>query len=417
MKQRIIIGFLVLLVQQIYGQTVYSNKVYNPNIKSIEFYPDGDPLGEAVLFLNEDIPLILAFDDLADDYKDFTYTFIHCDANWNKSELMPNEYLDGYTEDYVVDYAFSQNTKVPYVHYSIEIPNENIQFRFSGNYIVKVYPNEDSDHPIFTKRFYVVDPQCSIGGNVIAPSNPELKHSAQEVNFKVNISMLNSLFPSREIQVQLQQNGRTDNVISNMQPLSILDGKMDFNLQKDNVFPGLNNFRIFDISSLAYNTEYVYHINRSGDVDDVELILSKSRARSPYSNNPSQYGKFYINTKDYSDASTEAEYALVHFLFSSPTPLMDELVLLGDFNQWDCTQKLDYNYASKTYQTTILLKQGFYSYMYALKQKNTNTCNIAAIEGSHFQTPNNYFVRVYYRAPGTTYDQLVGWEQIINYTE
>ena len=413
----IFVSFTLLLTKA-QGQTVFSDHIFTENIKTVQLYPENNPLSEAVLFLNEQQSLILKFDELDSDYRDFAYTLIHCDTKWQESDLSPNEYLDGYTEAYIQDYQFSQNTKVPFVHYNLSVPNYDIQIRYSGNYILKVYPEGEPENPIFTKKLYVANPLCSIGGNVLASSNPETRNTAQEISFKVNISALNSRFPSREITTQIQQNGRYDNQINQLEPLSIQDGILDFDLQKENIFLGLNTFRFFDFSSLTYNSEYVYSIDRIGNIDEVELLLAKKRIHTPYKNEPTQFGKFYIESKDYSNSDSEAEYALVHFLLSSENPYPDgDVYLIGGFDLWNTNHKLTYDYTSKLYHAKILLKQGFYSYQYALKKKGESKIDVAAIEGSFFQTPNSYFVRVYYRAPGTTFDQLVGWQEIKNYNE
>ncbi len=418
MQQIFVLIFLFSYIINIQGQTVFFDKAFEENIKTIELYPENNRMGEPIISLSEQIPLVLVFDELDNDYRTFTYTLIHCDAQWQQSELSKNEYLDGYTEAYIEDYQFSKNTKIPYIHYSIKIPNNDIQIRYSGNYILKVYPESEPDNPILTKKFFVVDPQCTIGGQIIAASNPELRNNAQEIKFKVNISALNSRFPSREITTQIQQNGRYDNQINQLQPLSIKDEILDFDLQKENILPGLNTFRFFDFSSLSYNSEYVYSIDRSKNIDEVELLLSKFRAKKPYKNEPTLFGKFYIDTKNYNDADTESEYALVHFLLSSENPIEDNGVyLLGGFDLWSMSQKLNYDYSSRFYHAQVLLKQGYYSYLYAVKKSSDNNADVELIEGSFFQTPNTYFIRVYYRAPGTTYDQLVGWQEIKNHDE
>ena len=146
--------------------------------------------------------------------------------------------------------------------------------------------------------------------------------------------------------------------------------------------------------------------------------ISKKRVNTPYKNEPTQFGKFFIESKDYSDADSEAEYALVTFLLSSENPYTDrDVYILGGFDLWRLSNKLSYDYNSKVYHTKILLKQGYYSYQYALKKKGENKADVASIEGSFFQTPNSYFIRVYYRAPSTTFDQLVGWQEIKNYND
>jgi hypothetical protein len=399
-----------------YAQNVFRDQVFNEQIKSIELHPLNKPMGEALIFLNDPEPLLLKFDEIDADYQDYTYTFIHCDAQWKASDLSQNEYLDGYLESYITDYKFSKNTKVPYIHYSLQFPNSDIQFRYSGNYILKVYPEGKADQPLFTKRFYVVDSQCNIGGSLIPASNPEIRNTAQEINFQVNITNLHSQFPSREITTQIQQNGRFDNQINRIEPLSIKDGILNFNLQKGNTFPGLNTFRFFDFSNLALNSEYVYHIDQTKAIDEVELLISDFRARRPYKNEPTQFGKSYIETKNYQDSDSEAEYAFVQFLLKSSEELAGgDVYVLGDFDLWSMSHKMTYDLKSNLYHTKILLKQGYYSYLYAFKKRSAKQADVSRIEGSYFQTPNNYFIRVYYRASGTTYDRLVGWQEISNY--
>ncbi|MDA3905315.1 MAG: DUF5103 domain-containing protein [Bacteroidales bacterium] len=410
--------FFFSFMISIHGQTVFSDQIFKENIKTVELYPENNRLGEPLIFLNDINSLILKFDELDSDYRVYAYTLIHCDAQWQMSDLSSNEYIDGYIESYIEDYQFSNNTKIPFIHYSLQIPNNYMQIRYSGNYILKVYPEGDDENPILTKKLYVVNPLCTIGGNIIASSNPEIRNTVQEISFKVNISALNSRFPSREIITQVQQNGRYDNQINQLKPLSILDGILDFDLQKENIFPGLNTFRFFDFSSLNYNSEYVYSINKSGNIDEIELLLAKSRANKPFKNEPTQFGKFYVETKNYEDVDTEGEYALVHFMLSSENPIPDgEVYLLGNFDLWSLSQKLNYDYSSQIYHTQVLLKQGYYSYQYAIKKKGKSKVDVATIEGSFFQTPNSYFIRVYYRAPGTTFDQLVGWQEIKNFDD
>ena len=330
MKKIIIFLFFLAVLNPLCAQPVFRDNIFNDNVKTVQLFPENNFFGEAVIFLDNEIPLILKFDEIESDYRSYSYTFIHCDANWKQSDLAPNEYLEGYSEAYIVDYKFSKNTKIPFVNYSLQIPNDDIRIRYSGNYILLVYPENDLENPIFTKRFYVIEPSCTIAGNIVAASNPEQRNSAQEINFKINISQTNSRFPSREITTQIQQNGRFDNQILDLKPLSIKDDILDFNLQKGNIFKGLNTFRFFDFSSLSYNSEYVYSIDRSRNIDYIELILSKFRANTFYKNEPSQFGKFFIDTKEYSDKDSEGEYALVHFLLASENPIPDsDIYILG----------------------------------------------------------------------------------------
>jgi hypothetical protein len=98
-----------------------------------------------VIQLNSEESLTLSFDDLDADYKYYGYTVIHCNANWEESDLKQNEYIDGYYDDEIWDYATSLNTTRKYTNYLIELPTDNLRIKKSGNYILRVYVDKNED--------------------------------------------------------------------------------------------------------------------------------------------------------------------------------------------------------------------------------------------------------------------------------
>ena len=66
----------------------------------------------------------------------------------------------------------------------------------------------------------------------------------------------------------------------------------------------------------------------------------------------------------------------------------------------------------KKYEKKIQLKQGYYNYSYAVYDSLTNFVDIQHIEGSHYQTKNDYFIYVYYKQINDSYDQLIGFLKI-----
>ena len=53
------------------------------------------------------------------------------------------------------------------------------------------------------------------------------------------------------------QNRRWDNAIRNLKPNNIHDNVLDYDYDKENVFPGGNEFRYFDIRTTSHNGENV----------------------------------------------------------------------------------------------------------------------------------------------------------------
>lgn len=407
------------ITYKIYAQANW-DQYFTDMVETVQLYPPGDILGDPFLVLNDpDSKLLLSFDGFGEEYFQLEYTLIHCDADWKESDLLPSEYIEGYTESYINDYQYSVNTKQAYIHYRQEIPGDNMKLTKSGNYILKVYPEDQEDKPVFIKRFMVIDQQTSIGGKINRASDPSLRKTHQEVDFEVNFSKLGSMFPSKEIRVFVRQNGRWDNMIKDLQPLSISNGIMDFNLDnKTNLFPGLNTFRYFDFTSQKYNSEYIDHIDVSGEIDRIYLLADEPRRNPDYIDNPDFHGAYYIESKDWGNSRIESEYSDVFFSLNYPVPLLDgEVYILGELTNWNITpyNKMQYNYETKAYETTLYLKQGYYSYLYAFLPTDSKVADVAFFEGSHFETQNLYYVFVYYRAPGTTYDQLVGIQVFLDY--
>ena len=66
-----------------------------------------------------------------------------------------------------------------------------------------------------------------------------------------------------------------------------------------------------------------------------------------------------------------------------------------------------YNQESGLFEARIMFKQGFFNYTYVAVDKNYRI-NPYKVEGSFYQTENEYTVIVYYRKFGDRYDQAIG---------
>jgi hypothetical protein len=70
---------------------------------------------------------------------------------------------------------------------------------------------------------------------------------------------------------------------------------------------------------------------------------------------------------------------------------------------------MTYNYEEKCYEATLLLKQGFYNYLYVFAGSGGDKGDPSVIEGNKWETPNEYLLLVYHREPGDITDKLIGW--------
>ena len=91
--------------------------VFNERVKSLQVRLASDETAPPVIMIDTGDHLIFSFDHLAEERSYLRYRLIHCNADWQPSILVDSEFLDGFNEGRIDDYAFSQMTTTHYVHY------------------------------------------------------------------------------------------------------------------------------------------------------------------------------------------------------------------------------------------------------------------------------------------------------------
>jgi hypothetical protein len=61
---------------------------------------------------------------------------------------------------------------------------------------------------------------------------------------------------------------------------------------------------------------------------------------------------------------------------------------------------------------TLLLKQGYYNYLYVTKPVNGTVVDFSNTEGNYWGTENNYTILVYYRPFGARADECIGYSTL-----
>jgi len=95
----------------------YQNSVFREGIKSVQLYRDGFENSNPQYTLGTDATLVFKFDDLAEEAKNYTYTIIHCDADWNESYMQQCEYQTNLFDLPITDYGFTNNTTVIFFNF------------------------------------------------------------------------------------------------------------------------------------------------------------------------------------------------------------------------------------------------------------------------------------------------------------
>jgi len=409
--------FLLLLTIQIavaqQQQFVYENKVYQPQIKTVQCYNAQKEQSLPVIALKSNERLVFSFDDLNAGSKNYWYTIEHCTSDWKSSRLSTIDYLESLSEDRITEYKYSFGTIQKYTHYQLTLPNTQIRPKISGNYILKVYEEGNQQKPVISQQFYVVDNLVNIGVDVVASSQVSLRFSNQKINFTI-LHQMPIQNPYTDLKAIVMQNGNPQTAILNTKPNFIRPGSLAYNELNSNDFVAGNEFRKFDIRSLRYKGDNVQDIIKD-TTTSVILFQDINTSKAKYSNLIDENGSFFIRNKEGSDDPTEGDYASVMFTLNAvpPTPNGDVYVT-GRFNNYILNEanKLSFDSSRKRFYGNILLKQGLYDYKYVWLNKDTGKIDQAVFEGSFFETLNTYQVFAYYKKPGMRWEELIGYSNV-----
>ncbi|MBL6730709.1 MAG: DUF5103 domain-containing protein [Bacteroidia bacterium] len=401
----LVLSSLYSLGQRVYDNTCYDDKVATVILqKNIGIY---DPL--PVLNLGSTESLKLSFDMLDPQNEFLNYSIIHCNRNWMPSDLQPMDYVNGNTMGEITDYKFSTNTYQTYTHYSLNFPTEEMALTKSGNYILKVFRNFDEEDILLTRRFMVVDIQTKISSTIKSATVPEFRFSHQEVDFSVNYLGFDIPNPFLDVNVTILQNNSWNNAITNLKPQFVNNNELSFNYENENLFPGTNEFRFFDIRSLRFFSNNV--IKKYIDsVQNVVLRPEESKAYLNYVRWIDYNGKRDIFNSDGMNLVEDGDYALVHFNFKSNNlEDMGEIFVYGELTDWQLKDefKMTYSPELNMYTCPVLLKQSYYNYHFILRDKD-GKIDYSFTEGNHQETENDYTILVYHKNVFYGYDEIIG---------
>jgi hypothetical protein len=395
----------------------YEDAVFKEDIKTVQMYRYGFELSNPVWEMGEETPLVFMFDDLSGEVKDYYYTIVHCDADWNESFILQSDYLEGFFDNPLNDYARSFNTSFNYINYQLYLPNDNVNFKVSGNYALVVYEANNKEDIVLSKRFYVLEPLVEIHGAVKRATTDAFKGENQEVDFSVFHEKLNIINPREEVKVVIQQNNRWDNAVKNLQPLFIRDRALIYDYNRENVFAAGNEFRYFDNRTNRVNGENVASTEFHRPYYHKTLMPDEVRVNKPYFPYKEMNGQYVVESQDreVEDFNTECDYTFVHFTLPLESILLGGSVnVFGELNNWNANKsnEMTWNFDTGAYELTMLLKQGYYNYIYVYVPPGASAADHTALEGSFWETDNDYQIFVYYRELSGRYDRLIGYRQL-----
>lgn len=382
-------------------------------LQSLRIEVNGEWDSDPVMLLAERQWLEISFDDLQHDYVRYTYTITHCNADWTQSELLESDYMIGFNGSRIEDYEPSKGTAMLYNHYSLRIPNENVQrLLVSGNYRVDIREDGD-DTPIATACFSIVDPKVGITIEPTSNTDLDAYDSHQQVNFSVNYSTYKIDHPEQDLHYTVLQNGRWDNSVTTLQhPTYVRNHELIFIHNRSLIFPAGNEWRRMEILDDNVPTMRIDSMTLEGNLYNAYVMPDQQRTSYLYDQD--QNGRTYIRNDEDVESTSESEYYITHFRLDMPEVYGGSLYLCGQFSNglFDERHRMEYDVLAHAYQIQLPLKQGSYNYMYLFVPDGTTCGQTAPSEGDFYQTENEYAIYVYHRPFGERYDHLIGYQKV-----
>ena len=382
-------------------------------IRTVQCYPAGSPAAEPVIEIGSGQQLAFSFDDLSADVNTYTYKIVHCDPDWNSSNLSPFTYLNGFFSNPLDNYEYSYNTQVQYTRFSLLLPNSEVSMKISGNYLLQVYNDNNPDSAVISQRFSVLEKKVAITPAVVNSTNPTSLYTSQQLNFSVTYDNLQIYNPVRDVRVYVTQN-QDPNTRRNFDPTFVRQNQLVYGDGTNNIFNGLSPFRNFQSTSLVYYTQYVKDVLKGPD-GVYNFILQPGSVPQRYIPLPDEDGNFYIQAENVQNQNLEADYVIVHFAILYPEPIPNaEVYVYGKFAGWGMTPalKMSYDAKNKAYVGEAELKQGYYDYMYAVVPCSTGKVDLVTMQNNFYQTLNEYNIRFYFYDYNLMCFRFVGYQSI-----
>ncbi|MDR3140836.1 MAG: DUF5103 domain-containing protein [Tannerellaceae bacterium] len=413
-------GICLLLLTGVFSSAFarekYFTRVHTNQIHTLQVKVAGTMTSEPVIRFDSDERIEINFDAIGHNYNRFAYSIVHCDADWAQSALIPVEYMDGFQGLTINDFATSVNTVTQYTNYILQLPNEEVWLKASGNYAVCVYRENEPDKILFTACFSIEEPLVTLSGEITGNTLTDFNREHQQINFTIDHKNVPITYPQTDLKIYVFQNNRRDNAVTGLKPTTILRDRLIYDNNRDLIFEAGNEYRRIEFLSNKYNGMGIAGIQFHNPYYNVEVMTDRPRNGQPYLYDQDQDGRYFIRCSSCADPDTDADYYIVHFALACE-PFLDGAVHLhGNLlnNVLDGNSQMAYNFETNRYEKAILLKQGSYNYQYAFLRNGTSRAQPGVIEGNNYQAENQYSIYIYYRPMGTRYDRLIGTATLKN---
>jgi hypothetical protein len=310
-----------------------------------------------------------------------------------------------------------------YTHYQAYLPERNSAPTKGGNYLLKVFLNDDTSKLVFTKRMLVISSKTSVTAQVMQPFNGNFFRTHQRVQVSVS-TLANQIttFSPQDLKVVVVQNYIWNGASVLDRPTIFRGNYYEYSDEENTTFAAGKEWRWIDLRSLRLMSDRMLKLsdNDSNGRVDVYIKPDVERRDQLYVYYRDINGIYTVENRDNSNALWQSDYAQVHFTYVPPGNRAYEgksVYVFGELTNYEQNDdtRMQFNNETGVYEKELYLKQGYYNYSYVTltdKKQAGVSPSLENTEGNYWGTENGYMVMVYFRPFGARADELVGFARV-----
>ena len=385
--------------------------VDNPDARTIQLHAGSGETSLPIVEMGSGLHLRLAFDMMGSRGRPLTVYFYHADRNW-KRDLFAAEYLSIFHRDDIMDYRQSQATYVDYVHYEYQFPNSVIDFRLSGNYILRVTEQGREDEVLFERPFFVTEQSTPIdmrldnvlvAGRQFTSIQPFVRFSPPELNtnvFDYTVCFLrNSWYQASRCVDRPSLNVRPDLQY-------FLEPRNSFGHLTANYYINLSDIRTggrierVDQNSIPWSVTLEPDYANLGASGIAPFLNGQSLVRE---------GVRSVTDPDYSGEYIDVTLRLVP---PNEQRVQGRVFIVGSFSNWEAIEenRLQWDGSRGWYEGVVNMKQGQHEYRYMVDDAGLQR----ALDGGIPQTQNMFTTFIYFDDISAQTDRLIAAQGVLS---
>lgn len=395
--------------EQITGGFALPQQTAPPNdIQSIQLHPQGQPGKAPIIELDSPDKLVLAFDYLGAESRQFRIEVSHRNQQWQESGIGPSTYLDSFSYTYIQESKASFTNHPSYQHVEYKFPNNELRPVVSGNYLIEVYSYEDGNL-LFSMPFFITENKGQIQTRIetLYAQRDDGRPLAQPFSTYQYPAFVE--YPQFDLSMSFVQNqfwGQTREV-------KFLD----------TISPGELNGHISRNNAFIANYEFKYLNLRTFDVDGREILDYQPGRTPPRLILRRDIQKLDTNPRFFQPANLgrpsddrSSQYAEVEFSLETTAeiPQSADIYLVGQFNNWMLNElnKMSYDSEAQMWKGRAFIKQGEYAYKYVLLE-NQHTVRDLALDQGFLSSQQEYLTFIYFTDPDQHFDRILKVDRLV----